>query len=317
MRCPNHLLREAVGYCKLCGQFGCADCLHFHEGEYYCNRDFKPIQDQLDRAKKNVASRHRAERQRLIVHTKKGELAFGFCLALNPEHESFKLELVTPEGTPVGQSQAFFFKDLKAVFYVKSYDGEYDRTRVWNEQAPDGAGIVLEFLDGEIMKGHTYQAYHNEAPRFHFIPEDSEGNNISVLVERSALRATYTPEEYHDLKKRELKEYVKAHMEPGKDTEELIGDYYYSKKDPHRAAGHYYKAVQSSGQTAALLKKIVVSEYNTAMQYIRERHLTHALHHLEKARKLDPENETVLQRIAQIRQKLHLDRTAGRVSVGE
>ena len=105
------------------------------------------------------------------------------------------------------------------------------------------------------------------------------------IVERSALRATYTPEEYHDVKKRELKEYIKANAESGKEQEELIGDYYLTKKDARRAAAHFYKAAQASGQTTSLLKKIVAAEYNTAMQYIRERHFTHALHHLEKARK--------------------------------
>lgn len=315
MRCPNHLLREPVGYCKVCGTFGCGDCLVFHEGEYYCKRDYKPIQDQLDRKRAQEGRRNRAERQRLVVHTKKGEVYFGVCFAMNLDHDSFKLELMTRNGEPEGKTQAFLFKDLKAVFYVKSFDGDFDRTQVYTEQKPDGGGIVVEFNDGEIFKGHTYQAYHSEASRFHFIPDDQDSNNLSILVERSALKAIYTPEEFHELKKRELKEYVKAHSDPGKDTEEVVGDYYMTKKDARRALSHYYKAVEAAGQTPSLLKKVVASEYNTAMHYIREKHLTHALHHLEKARKIDSDNEAVLQRIAQIRQKLHLDRTAGRARV--
>lgn len=315
MRCPNHLLREAVGYCNVCGTFGCADCMHFHEGVYYCKRDFKPIQDELDRNKRHEEQKHRADRQRLVVHTKKGEIHFGVCFAMNLANESFKMDLMDRDNESLGKNMTFLFRDLKAVFYVKSFDGQYDRNQVWSEQHQQGRGIVLEFNDGEVLKGHTYQAYHEESPRFHFIPEDQQGNNVSVIVERSALKAVYTPEGYQDEKKREFKDWLKEHQDPAKDQEEIVGDFHFAKKDYHRAARHYYKAIENAGPLASLTKKIVVSEYNTAMQYIREKHLTHALHHLEKAHKLDAANELVNQRIAQLRDRLHLDKTSGRQRV--
>lgn len=315
MRCPTHLLREAVGYCQVCGSFGCADCLTFHEGQYYCKRDYKPIQDEIERKRKHEAQRTRTERQRLVVHTRKGEVYYGVCFALNPNHDAFKLELMTKDNEPAGKTQAFNFKDLKAIFYVKAFDGEFDRSKTYAEETPEGGGVVAVFEDGEVLKGHTYQAYHGEAPRFHLIPDDRDGNNLSILIERAALKGLYTPEEYHELKKREIKEYVKAHAGEGKDNEELIGDYYFERKDSRRALSHYYKAVEAVGQTPALLKKIVATEYNTAMMYLRDKHLTHALHHLEKARKFDEGNEAVLQKIAQIRQKLRLDRTKDHAGV--
>ncbi len=315
MRCPSHLLREAVGYCQQCGSFGCADCLTFHEGQYYCKRDFKPIQDEIERKRKHEQLKTRTERQRLVVHTRKGEVAYGVCFAMNLNHDSFKLDLMQRDGEPVGKTQAFNFRDIKAVFYVKSFDGEFDKTKTYAEQKPEGGGIVVVFEDGEVIKGHTYQAYHDEASRFHLIPEDAEGNNLSVLIERAAVKAIYTPEEYHELKKQEIRDYVKAHAEPGKDQEEIIGDYYFAKKDSHRALGHYHKAFQNAGQSPSLLKKLVATEYNTAMQYLREKRLTHALHHLEKAKKFDENNEAVLQKIEQIRHKLRLDRTKDRAGV--
>lgn len=316
MRCPSHILREAVGYCHVCGAFGCGDCLHFHEGQYYCKRDYKPIQDKLERQRKHEELRHRPERQRLVVHTKKGDIYFGVCFAMNLAHDGFKLDVMDAHGEPTGKNQGFLFRDIKAVFYVKSFDGPHGQGLAPVEQKADGGGIVVAFTDGEVIKGHTYQAYHSDSPRFHLIPDDLEGNNLSVLVERSALTATYTPEEYHELKKKEMKDFIRAHMEPGKDTEELIGDYYVSKKDARRAVKHYYKALETTGQSPALLKKIVASEYNTAMQYMREKHLTHALQHLEKAKKYDEGNEAVSNKIAQIRHALRLDRSEGRASAG-
>lgn len=315
MRCPSHILREAVGYCQVCGAFGCADCLSLHEGQYYCKRDFKPIQDMIDKKRKHEQLKTRTERQRLVVHTRKGEIAYGVCFAMNLNHESFKLDLMTRDGETEGKTMTFNFRDVKAVFYVKSFDGEFDRNKSYAEQKPEGSGIVVVFEDGEVIKGHTYQAYHAEAARFHLIPEDTEGNNISILVERSAVEAIYTPEEYHHLKKKEIREYVSAHADAGKDQEELIGDYYLSKKDSHRALGHYHKALQNAGATPGLLKKLVVTEYNTAMQYVREKHFTHALQHLEKAKKFDENNEAVLQKIEQIRHRLRLDRTKDHAGV--
>lgn len=312
MRCPTHLLREAAGYCHVCGAFGCSECLVFHGGQYYCKRDFKPIQDEIERRRKHEQQKNRTERQRLVVHTRKGEVAYGVCFAMNLHHESFKLDLMTQDGEPVGKTQAFNFRDLKAIFYVKSFDGDFDRARQYPEQKPEGGGIVVVFEDGEVLKGHTYQAWHEEAARFHLIPDEQDSNNISVLVERAAVKAMYTPDEYHELKKAEIREYVKEHAAPGKDQEEVIGDYYFSKKDAHRALGHYQKALQNAGQSPGLLKKLVATEYNTAMQYLREKHLTHALHHLEKAKKYDETNEAVLQKIEQIRHKLRLDRTKDR-----
>jgi len=308
MHCPNHLLREPVGYCVKCGAFGCADCLTFHEGEYYCKRDFKPIQDAIDHKRRHDELRHRPERQRLVIHTKKGEISYGTCFAMNPEHEHFVLNIVDAEGEPLGRTQKFLFRDLKAVYYVKSYDGVFERVTSEADHRSDGKVFVLEFLDGEVVKGHTHQAYHEESARFTFIPDDPDSNTLSMLVERSAVKAMYSLQAFHEMKKDELKAYVKSHMEPGKDTEEVVGDFYAAKKDAPRALSHYNKAYEQGGATPVLLKKIVASEYNTAIHYMREKHLNHALQHLERARKIDPQNEAVMQKIAKVRHALHLDR---------
>jgi len=308
MHCPNHLLREPVGYCVKCGAFGCADCLTFHEGEYYCKRDFQPIHEELERKRRHEELRHRTERQRLVVHTKKGEISYGSCFAMNPDHDAFVLNIVDAEGESMGRTQKFQFRDLKAVYYVKSYDGVFDRSGAEQDHRREGTGLVLEFFDGEVVKGHTHQTYHETSARFTFIPEDPDSNTLSMLVERSAVKAIHTPQAFHDLKKDELKAYVKAHLEPGKDTEEVVGDFYAAKKDARRALSHYNKAYEHGTQDAVLLKKIVASEYNTAMHYMREKHLTHALQHLERARKFDPKNEAVTQKIVKVRHALRLDR---------
>lgn len=308
MRCPNHLLREPVGYCVKCGAFGCADCLTFYEGEYYCKRDYRPIQDEMDHKRRHEEQRQRTVRQRLVVHTKKGEISYGTCLAMNPEHESFLLNMVDAEGESLGRSQTFQFRDLKAVYYVKSYNGVFERAATESEKRHAGRSVVIEFLDGEVVKGHTHQAYHEESARFNFIPDDADSNTLSMLVERSAVRALYSPEEFHELKKAELKSYVKSHVESGKDTEEVVGDFYAEKKDARRALAHYNKALEHGSQSPALLKKIVASEYNTAMYYMREKHLNHALQHLERARKFDPQNDALMQKIVKVRHALHLDR---------
>jgi len=308
------LLREAAGYCHVCGAFGCSECLTFHEGNYYCKRDFRPIQEQLERAQKREEELHRPDRQRLVVHTRDGKVMYGVCFALNLNQEGFKLDVVDKEGHPVGKTVPFQFRDLKAVFYVKSFDGHFDKHHVFQEWHPQGSGLVVVFEDGEVIKGHTYQAYRSDVPRFHLVPDDAETNNVTVLVERAFLKSVHTPEEYHALRKKEVQEFLDAHMRAGVSQEECMGDFHFERKDYSHALAYYMKAEKASGMTPVLLKKVVTSEYNIAMRHVREKHYHRALAHLERAHRLDPDNERISEKIHKLRHALGEDTPRSKVS---
>jgi hypothetical protein len=79
--------------------------------------------------------------------------------------------------------------DLKALFFVNSYEGDpghrddYDFDKVRGH----GRKAVITFVDGETMAGYT-MGYHPEKPGFFLIPADRDGNNSRVFVVNSAVK---------------------------------------------------------------------------------------------------------------------------------
>ena len=133
MQCPSHSKKVVVGYCCICGDFGCEECLKKHEGAFYCAKDYKPIEDKLDREKKQKQSLSRPDRQRLVVHMKDDEVHLGVCFALNLNSDGFHLDLVDKRGQPQEKTIFVPYVDFKAVYSVKSFDGKFDAKSQFRE----------------------------------------------------------------------------------------------------------------------------------------------------------------------------------------
>lgn len=301
MRCTTHLLRDAVGYCQVCGSLGCSDCLTEHKGAFYCKRDYKPIHEKLEEEKKHQERLHRPERQRLVIHLKDGRIEYGACFAMNLEADGFKCDLLDKTGHPVNKTEKINFKDLKAVFYVKDFEGKPDKHAQLKEWHPLGGEMVVEFQDGECIRGHCLHVYRSDTPRFYLIPDDPDSNNVNILVERSATTGVYTVEEYKEKHKKEVRLYLSTHQNPEKHEDELMGDFYFDKRQYRKALSCYDKAFQTGFYSTTLAKKMVTCEYNVAMIYVREKHYHRALKHLERANELEPGNDRVNSKIGQIR----------------
>lgn len=82
-------------------------------------------------------------------------------------------------------------KDVKAVFYVNSFDGDSDHKELnFHTRAPIVHGIWMrfKFLDGEVMEGIVFNSIRYLVdPGFFVMPTDPESNNRLVYVLKSWL----------------------------------------------------------------------------------------------------------------------------------
>ena len=82
-------------------------------------------------------------------------------------------------------------KDIKAVFYVNSFDGNSDHNQInFHTRAPIVHGIWMkfQFLDGEVMEGIVFNSIRYLVdPGFFLLPTDPGSNNKLVYVLKSWL----------------------------------------------------------------------------------------------------------------------------------
>ncbi len=301
MRCPRHHRNEVTGYCSVCGEFGCAECLTNHEGKLFCQRDYRPIAEKQGREERRQAQLARPERQRLVVRFKDGKTLCGICFALNINGDGFHLDVVDKQGHTMDETRKIAFSDIKAVYYVKSFDGKFDKSLVYRETQVNGTPLVVEFNDGEVLHGSTTKPYNGTDPRFYLIPEDPNSNNISALVEASAVKAVYTRDEYKRKHQHELAEYLKKHRVHGVSTEELRGDYHFEKAEYVRAMKHYRVALREEPDSVRLRKKIISAQYNIGMRHLKHHEYTRALACMKMVLEADPENKRAKQKLDKLR----------------
>ncbi len=242
-------------------------------------------------------------RQRLAVHDRAGKVAYGFAMVMNKHAEGFNLEVVDKTNQPTGKSVRFQFKDLKAVFYVKSYDGRFDPERYDHSVPENGVPLVLIFEDGEIITGHALGSNWTREPRFSFVPEDRASNNIGMLVERAATKEILTPEAYKKRQQAELEAFVGQNAKPGISREELLGDFHFGRHDYLQALRHY-REVREKEDTAHIRKKLCTAKYNVAVCHIRQHDYQRALRYMELVLELDPAHEQAKHKVEQLREYL-------------
>jgi len=203
-------------------------------------------------------------RQRLVVHDREGKITYGFTLVMNRQGEGFHLQVVDKHSQPSGKSVYIQFKDIKAVFYVKSYDGRFDPDKYDHSMPEGGVPLVLVFEDGETVKGHALNNSWVREPRFFFVPEDHTSNNLGMLVERTAARQVLTPEEYKRMQHAEVEAFVQQHAKPGTSREELLGDFFFGKHNFVQALRHY-REVREKEDTPHIRKKLCTAKYNVGV----------------------------------------------------
>jgi hypothetical protein len=130
--------------------------------------------------------------RRIIVRYIDGSLLRCY---LSPEGEAaLQMRLIDPfvVQTAGGQFQEVNPSQIKAIFFVKSFEGSpnYSEFKVFTNR-PNGRGVWMRvhFRDGEVMEGvapNSLDTYFN--PVFYLTPPDPASNNQTVLVSKASLQ---------------------------------------------------------------------------------------------------------------------------------
>jgi hypothetical protein len=114
-----------------------------------------------------------------------GRLLKGTTLDVDPKKPTCH---VRPDG---GKPTPVELRDLKALFFVRSYDGNSAHDEQLEPEPDDirarGSVLVsLRFDDGEEIVGMTFR-YPPNQPFFFVVPVDPKSNNVRVLINAAAV----------------------------------------------------------------------------------------------------------------------------------
>ena len=122
---------------------------------------------------------------KVVARFQDGRLVKGISLDIDPARSTFHIR------PPEGETLQVKLEELKALFYVRSLEGDstHKEDPTLNPGDPRARGstaVRLRFADGEVMVGLTIRFPPNR-PYFFVVPVDQASNNIRVLVNRSSV----------------------------------------------------------------------------------------------------------------------------------
>ncbi len=127
--------------------------------------------------------------KQIVVRYLDGRILKGTPASWDIESDGFSL--LPRDALPGSTDETYVaFADLKAVYFVRDFDGQIGRKIVSPETQIHGTHMRLTFHDGEVLEGYTSENYTETSPRFYFFPADQSGNTISLVVERHHLKKT-------------------------------------------------------------------------------------------------------------------------------
>ncbi len=119
---------------------------------------------------------------KVVVQFQDGALMKGETSDFFPNKKSFHLQLLD------GNMVDINVEKLKAVFFVKDFEGNKDYKKQYTDVIPGGGKkIKIQFTDGESLIGYT-QGYTPNRPVFFVIPADKQSNNQRIFIISSAVK---------------------------------------------------------------------------------------------------------------------------------
>lgn len=235
-------------------------------------------------------------RQILAVRYLDGRTHFGVCYSMDPRKESFHFERIDKGGRTTGQSDTVAFRDLKAIFHVKSLNGQFDAKDFPPPQNP-GKEMIVEFRDGETIRGFLHHEEDKNAPRFLLTDADPKSNNVSALIERTAITGVYSPADF-----RAKKDLEKRQEAVGSDLcqEETMGDFYFETRNYSAALEQYQEALKVTRRAERVRRKLLAAQYNIGIQHIKQKDYSRALHIMKRIMKEDPSNGHARRKVQQL-----------------
>ena len=125
---------------------------------------------------------------KVIARYVNGTALKGVTQDFFPNKDRFHLY---PPSNLSGERVEVLLKDLKAVFFVRDFEGnsQYgERKGYLDGERPAGRKVEVTFGDGEVLVGSTL-GYESSRPGFFLFPADPQTNNVRVFAVSKAVRA--------------------------------------------------------------------------------------------------------------------------------
>jgi hypothetical protein len=116
-----------------------------------------------------------------------GRVVKGLSQDFFPNKDRFH---VYPADKSSGEAAEIFLKELKAVFFVRDFVGNFqynERKEYLEGDKPSGRKIEVTFKDGEVLVGTTL-GYDPSRPGFFLFPADPKSNNVRVFAVTTAVK---------------------------------------------------------------------------------------------------------------------------------
>jgi hypothetical protein len=122
---------------------------------------------------------------KIVVHDKGGNILKGTTADFLPKRPLFHLAVRGPHDEEI---QNILMDNLKAIFFVKDFDGDknYREMKDLINRPVSGKKIRAIFKDGEIISGYTH-AINMDQPGFFLVPADPKSNNERIFIVFSSL----------------------------------------------------------------------------------------------------------------------------------
>ena len=128
-------------------------------------------------------------RNRIVLHFSDNRLQKGYTHDFTPLREKF--HLISEQQEDKGNIYEINCSDLKAIFFVRTLDGDRDYDEKKRFEDVDIAGlrglkVKVEFPDGEVVRGTSF-GYSKKRKGFFIVPVDPRSNNERIYVVATAL----------------------------------------------------------------------------------------------------------------------------------
>lgn len=132
--------------------------------------------------------------EKVVVRLNDGGVLKGYLRDFSPELPELSLEEVAAEGKAQVR-----LEDVKAVFFVKSFEGdhEYREKKSYGPARSKGQRVFVKFSDGESLVGFLegdvpwdkgfFLSRQRESKGFYLLPADEDTNNTRVFVVASSV----------------------------------------------------------------------------------------------------------------------------------
>lgn len=117
---------------------------------------------------------------KVVAHTVQGEVIKGYTADFSKDRPFF---LLSTEQDNLRINQQIQLKDLKAVFFVKSFEGNFlhKTLHTFHDISGYGKKVMVKFQDGERFYGRV-EVLSPDDPGFFIYPLDEMSNTIRAFV---------------------------------------------------------------------------------------------------------------------------------------